>query len=85
MGRVLFNSEADMARVIVRWLADQRWEIFQEFQVKPGGARADIVAARATHLGSRVQAVFPCVRTLPSAASRNESAGSSLNRFLADL
>jgi len=44
VGRTRFKSEADMAQVIVRWLTDQHWEVFQEVQVKPGGARADIVA-----------------------------------------
>jgi hypothetical protein len=44
VGRKLFKSEADLARAIISWLADQHWEIFQEVQVKRGGPRADIVA-----------------------------------------
>lgn len=39
-----FTSEAEMARIVVGWLKEQRWEVYQE--VAHMGRRADIVATR---------------------------------------
>jgi len=39
-------SESELAAVVVRWLREQEWEVFQEVQATRGGRRADIVAKR---------------------------------------
>lgn len=41
-----FRSEAELAVEVVKWLADQGWDVYEEVQVSQGGDRADIVAVR---------------------------------------
>lgn len=41
-----FDSERDLAKQVIAWLADQQWEVFQEVQVLRGSNVADIVARR---------------------------------------
>ena len=41
-----FASEAELARLVVAWLADQRYEVYQEVQIARGGRVADIVATQ---------------------------------------
>lgn len=42
----LFKSETELAAILVPWLTDQEWEVFQEVQLSRGGRVADIVARR---------------------------------------
>ena len=37
-------KETDLARKVIEWLDDQKWDCYQEVQVFPGGSIADIVA-----------------------------------------
>jgi hypothetical protein len=36
--------ETDLARKVIEWLIDQKWDVYQEVQVFQGGSVADIVA-----------------------------------------
>jgi len=38
--------ETDLAKVVIIWLNDQHWDIYQEVQFTAGGSIADIVAVR---------------------------------------
>lgn len=44
MGRE--RTEADLARVVVRWLEDRGFDVYQEVELVARGIRADIVARR---------------------------------------
>lgn len=37
-------KETDLARKVIEWLIDQKWDVYQEVQVFHGGSIADIVA-----------------------------------------
>lgn len=37
-------KETDLARKVIDWLIDQKWDVYQEVQVFQGGSIADIVA-----------------------------------------
>lgn len=39
-------AEVDVAKPVVRWLLDRKWQVYQEVQVRYGGGIADIVATR---------------------------------------
>lgn len=41
-----FTSEVDLAKSVIAWLIDQRWDVYQEVQLHYGGQRADIVAVQ---------------------------------------
>ena len=51
MGRNPFKSEAELARVVIRWLTDQHWEIFQEVQVKPAAREPILSRDKANSFG----------------------------------
>lgn len=40
------KTEADLAAIVVRWLTDMRWDVYQEVQFCQGGRVADIVATQ---------------------------------------
>jgi hypothetical protein len=40
--------EIDLARKVIAWLIDQKWDVYQEVQVFQGGSIADIVARQAS-------------------------------------
>ena len=40
------KSEADLARLVVEWLRNMRWTVYQEVRIAYGDRRADIVAAQ---------------------------------------
>jgi hypothetical protein len=44
--RERFEKESDLAAVVVRWLQDADWDVYQEVQVFAFSQRADIVARR---------------------------------------
>jgi len=44
VGEKVRIREVDLARKVIEWLIDQKWEVYQEVQVFSGGAIADIVA-----------------------------------------
>ena len=39
-------KETDLAKRVIAWLEDQRWDVYQEVQPAPGGETADIVAVQ---------------------------------------
>lgn len=41
-----FDSEKDLAKIVVDWLRDMHWEVYQEVQIHSFGAVADIVAVQ---------------------------------------
>lgn len=43
---MLFSNETDLARVVVDWLEDQHYQVYQEVQAYDGGPVADIVATQ---------------------------------------
>lgn len=43
---VAFTKESDLARLVVQFLHDEQWEVYQEVEPHQGGGSADIVAVR---------------------------------------
>jgi hypothetical protein len=44
--RQIANTEIDIAALVVQWLYDLRWDVYQEVQLRYGGPIADIVATQ---------------------------------------
>jgi len=41
-----FNSEKDIAKILINWLKDLKWDVYQEVEIKPFNSIADIVATQ---------------------------------------
>jgi hypothetical protein len=46
MARPKFKSETDLAKKVIQWLEADKWDVYQEVQVRGGGNCADIIAQR---------------------------------------
>jgi len=54
-----FATEAEMAKIVVSWLADDGWEVYQEVEPPRCHATADIVATR-----GRILWIIECKRSM---------------------
>jgi len=41
-----FRSESDLAKVVVKWLREDGWDVFQEVSLGEGRSRADLIACK---------------------------------------